>query len=74
MTQKALQSARASQSELAQLRLEASQRQGSVEEAATLRAEKQQLEEELKSTRTQMDEMSKTLQQWKQKLSSLLAD
>lgn len=74
MTQKALQSARASQSELAQLRLEASQRQGSVEEAATLRAEKHQLEEELKSTRTQMDEMSKTLQQWKQKLSALLAD
>ncbi|CAH0054555.1 unnamed protein product [Clonostachys solani] len=74
MTQKALQSARASQSELAQLRQEASQRQGSMEEATTLRAEKQQLEEELKSTRTQMDEMSKTLQQWKQKLSALIAD
>lgn len=57
-----------------QLRSEAAEGRKALEEAATLRAEKLQLEVELQSTREQLGQMTQTLQEWKQKLSTLIGD
>lgn len=71
---KAAEVARISKSEIARLRSEVAEGQKAVDEVVALRAEKARLEAELQGTREQLDQMTQTLQEWKQKLSALIGD
>jgi chromosome segregation ATPase len=74
LAQKAADVACASQSEIARLRSEASERQAALNEAAKLREVKRELEVKLEDTRAQMGDLKQMLQEWKQKLSTLIGD
>ncbi|KAI5460148.1 hypothetical protein BGZ63DRAFT_389595 [Mariannaea sp. PMI_226] len=74
LARKAAEMARSSQHEIAQLRLEAAQRQRAADEATALREEKKKLLAELQDNRARLSDMTQTLQEWKQKLSVLIGE
>ncbi|KAF9889621.1 hypothetical protein FE257_007129 [Aspergillus nanangensis] len=60
--------------ELQKLRTEAAERQAAIEETAACKALNQQLQLDRDNLRSQLETTTKTLDEWKQKLSSLLGE
>lgn len=74
LARKAAEMARASRDEVAQLRAESSQKQDALREAAALKMKNESLGTELQDTQKRLEETTQTLQKWKEKLSTLIAD
>ncbi|KAM3502277.1 hypothetical protein MY11210_009115 [Beauveria gryllotalpidicola] len=71
---KAAELAGVSQEEIRRLKSQAWDRQAGLDEATTLRVQKQDLELELENSRVQLDEMTQTLQEWKRSSTALVGD
>lgn len=74
LNRKLVEKGRAAEIELQRHRAEAANRHAMTEETEALKAKNRELETELENTRNQLENATKTLQGWKQKLSNLIDD
>lgn len=74
LTRGIVDKARAAEAEVDRLRVEVTNKQMESEEMETLRTINQEIESELANSRREVEASRQTLQEWKFKLSSMLAD